>query len=93
MQDDLNTLRRRLDETDRVLVRAFEERMRVSLAIADCKRAAGLPVSDPGREALVLSTRADMLEDPRWREPLKDLYQTLMRLSREAQRQRLEAGE
>lgn len=86
----LETLRARLDETDRALVSAFEQRMELSLAIAECKRAAGLAVRDPGREERVLQSRSAMLRDPRWEGAARELYQTLMRLSREAQRSCLE---
>ncbi len=82
---ELTALRARLDETDRELVAAFERRMRLSLDIADCKRAAGLPVLDTAREEQVLASRAAMLDDARWEEAVRQLYRTLMALSREAQ--------
>ncbi|MBR6028070.1 MAG: chorismate mutase [Clostridia bacterium] len=82
---ELTALRARLDETDRELVAAFERRMRLSLDIADCKRAVGLPVLDAAREEQVLASRAAMLDDARWDEAVRQLYRTLMALSREAQ--------
>jgi len=86
---ELEELRRRLDETDRALVRAFEERMELSLRVAECKRAAALPVRDAAREEQVLSSRAAMLTDARWADQTRALYRTLMALSREAQEKSL----
>jgi len=80
--ETLAQLRLKLDRADSALLRAFDERMRLSREIGTLKKAQGMPVLDAAREAEKLCSVSGLSEEP---EQAKELYRVLMRLSREAQ--------
>ncbi len=86
MTRTLDEARQALDAVDRKMVALFEERMQVSREIARIKRAMGKDVLDASREAQVLESRTAMLSDAALSDAVKELYATVMRLSREEQR-------
>lgn len=86
---ELTDIRRELDETDQALVALFEHRMTLALEVAAYKQAQGLPVLDAGREAQVLASRAAMLRDDKWADAVRQLYNTIMALSRAEQEKAL----
>lgn len=86
MTRTLDEARQALDAVDRKMVALFEERMQVSREIARIKRAMGKDVLDASREAQVLESRTAMLSDAALSDAVKELYETVMRLSREEQR-------
>lgn len=61
--DDLRELREKLDGVDREIMRLFAERMDTAERIGRVKRAKGLSVTDPAREADVLSSRLEYVPD------------------------------
>lgn len=89
---DLTDIRKELDATDQALVALFERRMTLALEVAAYKQAHCLPVLDAGRETQVLASRTAMLKDPRWAEDVRQLYETIMALSR-AQQEKVLKGE
>ena len=90
---ELEELRRELDEVDRELVRLFERRMALAGRVAACKIAAGRPVLDRTREEAVLASRAAMLENHAWEAEVRQLYETLMALSRGEQQRIMDRQE
>ena len=88
----LEELRRELDAVDRELVRLFERRMAIAGQVAACKIAAGRPVLDRTREEAVLASRAAMLENPAGETDVRQLFETLMALSR-GEQQRIMDGQ
>lgn len=52
-RDDLETLRKEIDEIDRKVVKLLNERAAVVLKVRDVKTELGLPRHDPAREAEV----------------------------------------
>lgn len=86
MTRTLDEARQALDAVDRKMVALFEERMQLSREIARIKRAMGKDVLDASREAQVLESRTAMLSDAALSDAVKELYATVMRLSREEQR-------
>lgn len=82
---ELAELRQELDALDQELVALFERRMGIAREVAAYKRAHGLPVLDTGREAQVIASRPAMLHDPALAPAVETLFETVMRLSREAQ--------
>lgn len=54
---DLKDYRVRIDAIDDQILALFKERMEVSLGIAECKKAQGLPTENPQREAEILEKR------------------------------------
>ena len=90
---DLETLRLELDAVDTELVALFEKRMQLCRGVAEYKLAHGLPVLDAGREEVVLASRMAKARDESLRPAVRELYVSLMSLSRaEQQRMMEEAG-
>lgn len=58
MSKDLEALRGQIDDIDRQLVELFKQRMQVAGDIAQYKKEKQLPILDPGRERVLLSTVA-----------------------------------
>ena len=84
---ELSTLRLQIDEIDRAMTELLVRRMDVSREIAKAKQSTALPVTDPAREALILS-RAREAAAPYGEEGCR-LMRLLMDLSK--RRQALEA--
>ncbi|MBQ3128017.1 MAG: chorismate mutase [Clostridia bacterium] len=82
---DIKDLRQEIDSIDNQLVELFEKRMRTASAIADYKRANGLPVSDKGREREVINKVTEKIS-PEFSEYTRVLYQTIFDVSCSYQR-------
>jgi chorismate mutase len=50
---DIDDIRKEIDRLDRELLRIFNERAALALAIGEIKKEKGLPVYDPQREKLI----------------------------------------
>ena len=84
--DELERLRKEIDEIDAGIVRPFEMRMAVTEQIGRYKQKNGLPVLDNRRQQEVLESKAALPEDPSLRADVVMLYETIMGLSRRQQR-------
>ena len=84
--DELERLRKEIDEIDAGIVRLFERRMAVTEQIGRYKQKNGLPVLDNRRQQEVLESKAALPEDPSLRADVVMLYETIMGLSRRQQR-------
>lgn len=87
---DLNQCRQELDVIDAQLVWLFEKRMQVSREVAEYKLANHLKILDTAREQTVLENRAAQIQDPMLKQPVKDFFHELMRLSRQEQQRYLD---
>lgn len=81
----LEDSRKKIDETDKEIVRLFKERMKTAADIVEYKKANGLPIHDPQRERQLLSKIAD-LSGSEFADYGKVLYSTIMSLSKSYQR-------
>lgn len=81
---ELQELRDEINRIDERLVKAFDARMRCSLAIAKCKKENGLPVLDPGREREILNRQAGAAPED-MAMYVKLLYHTIFDISRSYQ--------
>jgi len=88
---DLEECRDEIDRVDDELTRLMEKRLAVSERIAELKRAAGRPVTDPARERAIL-TRVTGLVPEDHVIGVRQLFTTLFGLSKALQRQRIGAG-
>ena len=61
--DELERMRKELDEIDAGIVRLFEQRMAVTSRVGRYKQENGLPVLDSRRQREVLESKAALLED------------------------------
>ena len=84
--NELEMLRREIDEIDGQLVGLFERRMAVTARVGRYKQQSGLPVLDNHRQQEVLAGKAALLKDPALGPDVTMLYETIMGLSRRQQR-------
>ena len=78
----INDLRVEIDKVDSEIVKLFEQRMSISAQISKFKKANGLPLFDEERERALLESRVSMLENDKLESYLKQLFKTLMELSK-----------
>ena len=89
----LEACRAEIDAIDAQLVRLFEQRMRVSRSVAAYKQAHRMDILDASREQAVLDSRAALITEEALRQPAREFFTALMRLSREEQARFLAGGE
>lgn len=82
---ELKVYRDRLDQIDAQIVALFRERMETVSQIADYKKSHELPVYAPGREQEILE-RVRSLSGEELAPYAEELFETLMKVSREYQK-------
>ena len=87
---ELTQLREKIDGIDRELVALFIQRMGVSAEVAEYKRRAKMAVLDADRERMLLD-KVCSLSGEEFEEYTRELYATVLRLSREYQQRTLDA--
>jgi chorismate mutase/prephenate dehydratase len=75
---DLDSLRRRIDELDRRIVELLNQRAQVVVQVGKAKRADGAPIYAPDREQAVLSRVAQLNQGPLPHKTLQAIYRELM---------------
>lgn len=80
----LTSLRTEIDVADKDLIDAFTRRMDVAARIAECKKAGGIGVNDPGRERKKMADITSSV-DEEMRSYTQVLYSLLFELSRSYQ--------
>jgi len=88
MTTSLDPLRTEIDQIDDAMARLFEARMKVSEQIGQLKEQSGLPVADTARETEVLKKGEKRLSSPGLLPYYQAFQKTLMRLSKDLQRQK-----
>ena len=61
--DQLQRLRRSIDNVDAVLIHTLAERFKLTQAVGELKAHHGMPPSDPGREATQIARLRRLAED------------------------------
>lgn len=84
----LDVHRGEIDAADAALLPAFVRRMEAAVRIADCKLAADIPVSRPGREHVILD-RIRGSVPPEFADDAERLYRTILAISCSRQRIRI----
>lgn len=84
---ELDELRKRIDEQDQVIIRAFRERMALCGGVAAYKKERGLPILDSGREEEKLSA-VSALAGREYGDYAREVYGEIMRVSRSLQKSR-----
>lgn len=82
---ELEFLRKRIDAIDQKIVRLLEERMALSRRVGEYKSAHDLPILDSEREKAVIQSRAEMLVNKEMEGVVTEIFEHIMRLSREYQ--------
>lgn len=78
----LEDLRKEIDEIDRELVSAFQQRMDLQVEIAQLKKREDLPVESKSREEEILKK----WEEKKYFSEIKTLYETIFTISKDFQK-------
>ena len=81
--DELTRLREQVAETDRVLVEALNERLRLVACIKEQKRQRDLPFLDPDREAWLLAHLARVNRGPLSGDGLERFVELVLELTKQ----------
>ena len=85
----LEKQRAEIDAIDREIVALFERRMQVVVDVARIKKENGIAILDANREKEVIAKVQSYLKDDHLKEELAEAYETLMRVSKDYQKQRM----
>lgn len=81
-------LRERVDEVDRELIRALNERASLVQEIMAIKAEAGTSIYDPKREAEILQRVVEMNPGPIYDSSMRDIYEIILHRIRDLEIQR-----
>jgi chorismate mutase len=87
-QERVRELRERVDEVDRELIRALNERARIVQEIMALKAEAGAPVYDPRREEEILRKVVELNEGPIYDSSMRDIFELILHRIRDLEIQR-----
>ena len=87
-QKRVRELRERIDEVDRELIRALNERARIVQEIMALKVEAGTPVYDPKREEEILQRVVEQNEGPIYDSSMRDIFELILHRIRDLEIQR-----
>ena len=82
---ELKDYRAQLDKIDEQIVKLFHERLQITGNIGRFKKEHDLPVLDEKREEEKLNAVAALCEEPSEAEGVKELFKTIMKVSRDNQ--------
>ncbi|MFO0454915.1 MAG: chorismate mutase, partial [Planctomycetota bacterium] len=77
-EDELRRLREQINQVDSDLIRLINERAKLAMEVGKLKRAAGLPIYTPHREAEVLRRIAGLNTGPISHKSLEAIYREIM---------------
>jgi chorismate mutase len=89
-QDRIEDLRSRVDEVDRELIRALNERARIVQEIVAIKAEAGKPLFDPRREEEILQKVAEENKGPIYDSSMREIFELILHRIRDMEVQREE---
>ena len=87
-QERVRGLRERVDEVDRELIRALNERARIVQEIMSLKAESGAPVYDPRREEEILQRVVAQNEGPIYDSSMRDIFELILHRIRDLEIQR-----
>ena len=85
----LEKQRAEIDAIDREIVALFERRMQVVVDVARIKKENGIAILDTNREKEVIAKVQSYLNDSSLKEELAEAYETLMKVSKDYQKKRM----
>ncbi len=89
-QNRIEDLRSRVDEVDRELIRALNERARIVQEIVAIKAEAGRPLFDPRREEEILRKVAEENEGPIYDSSVREIFELILHRIRDMEVQHQE---
>jgi chorismate mutase len=88
LQERVRELRERVDEVDKELIRALNERASIVQEIMAIKAGAGAPVYDPKREEEILQRVVEMNTGPIYDSSMRDIFELILHRIRDLEIQR-----
>jgi chorismate mutase len=88
VQERVRELRERVDEVDKELIRALNERARIVQEIMALKAEAGAPVYDPKREEEILQRVVEQNMGPIYDSSMRDIFELILHRIRDLEIQR-----
>lgn len=88
LQQRVQGLRERVDEVDRELVRALNERASLVQEIRAIKAEAGVPIFDPKREEEILQKVVAMNDGPIYDSSMREIFELILHRIRDLEIQR-----
>ncbi len=88
LQERVRELRERVDEVDKQLIRALNERASNVQEIMAIKAEAGAPVYDPKREEEILQSVVEMNTGPIYDSSMRDIFELILHRIRDLEIQR-----
>ena len=88
LQQRVRELRERVDEVDRELIRALNERASIVQEIMAIKSEVGAPVYDPRREEEILQRVVEQNEGPIYDSSMRDIFGLILHRIRDLEIQR-----
>ena len=85
----LEKQRAEIDAIDREIVTLFERRMQVVVDVARIKKENGIAILDANREKEEIQKVQSYLKDATLKEELAEAYETLMKVSKDYQKKRM----
>ena len=85
----LEKQRAEIDAIDREIVALFERRMQIVVDVARIKKENGIAILDANREKEVIAKVQSYLKDDHLKEELAEAYETLMKVSKDYQKKRM----
>lgn len=85
----LEKQRAEIDAIDCEIVALFERRMQVVVDVARIKKENGIAILDANREKEVITKVQSYLKDATLKEELAEAYETLMKVSKDYQKKRM----
>ena len=85
----LEKQRAEIDAIDREIVALFERRMQVVVDVARIKKENDIAILDASREKEVIDKVQSYLKDATLKEELAEAYETLMKVSKDYQKKRM----
>jgi len=83
--NDLETLRKKIDDIDKEIVALYEKRMNAVLGVADYKDKNSVPILNTSRENDVLDKNLKLLKNKDYKKPTEELLKAIMSISRNFQ--------
>ena len=80
--EDLDDLRKQLDEIDKSIATLFEQRMIVIEKVTAIKQKYSLPTYDPSREQKMFEKNSKYIQNPEYAEPYKELLAKYLEISK-----------
>ena len=88
LQEKVRELRERVDEVDKELVRALNERASIVQELMAIKSEAGAPLYDPRREEEILQRVVEMNTGPIYDSSMRDIFELILHRIRDLEIQR-----